>query len=154
MFTFSPNKRLQVKFKYAYKTSSAKAEKAFENLTEDYRIRDASYESNAYSCACSTPIRLNALPEALKLSCSSEFEERFFQSEQLLDADPYHVGRKDKILGFGCNLRYPISKVLNLKVFYQYKNKDTNSPAGSFVEDAKQYSRYKLGTVLNWEFNL
>ncbi|MBL7108272.1 MAG: hypothetical protein ISS38_03145 [Candidatus Cloacimonetes bacterium] len=139
-------------FRYSYKISKAQAEKAFENLAEIDEIKDPSYESNIYYFSFSTPINLKIFSSPLKFSSNVEFEERFYQSNQALEIDPYHFGRNDKIFEVESFLKCSLSGI-KLKLFYKYKTRKTSSAAGNFVEEDKEYSKYEIGFTIEKKFN-
>ena len=150
--TFFPYENIRMKFRYSYKHSLAEAEKVFGDITGLYEIRDASYESNIYYGSLTIPIRRGSFKSNFKLFTSFEFEERFFQSKYSQTIDPYHSGRKDNIFSFETSLIYPIFYIFDLKGFYMYETRNVSAPAGSFVEDEKEYSVKKVGCLLMIRF--
>ncbi len=150
--TFFPYENIRMKFRYSYKQSLAEAEKVFGDITGLYEIRDASYESNIYYGSITIPIRSFDFAKDLRLFTSLEFENRFFQSQFSQNVDPYHSGRKDKIFRFEGSLIYPFFYIFNLKGFYNYETRNVSAPAGSDVEDEKEYSLKKVGCSLSVKF--
>ncbi len=150
--TSFPYENLILKFRYSYEQSSAKPDKAYNDITGMNEIRDPSYESDVYYGSITIPIRTFDFAKDLRLFTSLEFENRFFQSQYSQTIDPYHSGRKDNIFRFETSLIYPIFYILDLKCFYMYETRNVSSPAGSDVEDEKEYSVKKVGCSIGIKF--
>jgi hypothetical protein len=137
----------KAEFCYTYTISAADGEEVFNPENMPPIIRDASYESNIYYVELSTPLYLDNSPRKCVISCSTEFEERFFQSQKPASIDPFHSGRKDKILTINLSANYSLSENINIKAYYEYKLRDTLSPLG-YVEIEKEYDLHKAGASI------
>lgn len=139
-----PLENLKLSLQYSYKISDVEAEEVFEECGID-ETSDASYESNKYYFSFSFPVEISS--ESLDFYAGFRFEEKFYQSLQIEDS--YHVNRNEDIFTIKFSLKYPVSKSIDFKTFYNFENRNTSSPY-SFLEKEKEYSFYETGVSLNW----
>lgn len=145
---FSPLKSVKLTAGYGFKDSNAEAGDAFAYPENIEVIKDGSYEANIYSAGITLPHFISINDLRFAASFRIRVEDRFFDSLDLVDT--YHVNREDQTISYKASLRVKASKDIDIKPYWEYIERETESPFAEVTRD-KSYSRNDLGITVSWD---
>ncbi|MCF7911189.1 MAG: hypothetical protein K9M99_01570 [Candidatus Cloacimonetes bacterium] len=144
---WQPVSRFELLCRYGWRLSDADAEEAFAEPELIDVIKDASYQSNIYSC----DLKFKKMPLKTTLNLSYQLETRYFDSEY--EIDTYHYGRNDYIHSIKTSIYKSLHKNLALVLKAEYGFRNTESPVPSVIDD-KEYSFWKTGITFLYDIHL
>jgi len=144
-------KTINTDMMYYYRTYNPTSnQESIQNIISN--IKDGSYESNIYELKIRTKKFYSTLLD-YRIFTNLKLEDRYYQSRIPLPIDPYHTNRNDKIttINFGSDLW--LAKDFNIKIDYVYRVRNCSSDNPSVKRD-KDYDKYQISTMLEYNFNI
>jgi hypothetical protein len=146
---------LKLELAYEFTTSDAKGYDEPGETKENSDESDASYYENGFEGKI-----IWDMPHFFdlhhNLSLQGGFQKRIYTSEHYLELDPLHVGREDNISQFSVQYDVRLVKSLNLKVYYNWfmRNTDTRAEQNKeYVSAEKDYRQDQFGFELIYNLN-
>lgn len=150
------NKKLRLDFGYKFTNSDAKGyDASFE--TEDSKDGpDATYIEDQFSIGAYWKMpKIFKKYNTLDLEC--RFNNRYYRTDLPLEIDPLHAGRFDENFRLYTTYKIKLSKTIDLKAFYNWYFRDTDTKAEinrEDISDEKDYRQIQTGLEVIYSFGL
>ncbi len=118
-------------------------------LSEDTEYGDSSYEEDRYRLALNCPLKTTA-SRTYGFAFEYEHRLRYYQSEQPVEADPFHAGRKDRRRIFTTALSLDLQTRVGFKAVFTYDQRRTDSPVTA-VPEIKNYDNRIFELVVTYQ---
>lgn len=149
--SYKPHKKLKLDFDYSYEDGTARGIDTVEEIPETSDDGDGSYLRDLYrvGVSWSTPW---AMPVFSSVDGSALFMDYYYPTEKPLFEDPYHTGRRDKMIKLTINFRRKINKRLKVYGSFRYSDRVVDSPWYGDITLDKDYTQHRYWVGMTYSF--
>jgi hypothetical protein len=116
---------------------------------EDTEYGDSSYEEDRYRLRLDCPLK-TTVSRTYKFTFEYEHRLRYYQSDQPVEDDPFHTGRKDRRRIFVTTLSLDLQTKIGFKAVFTYDQRRTDSPVTT-VSEIKNYDNRIFELVVTYQ---
>lgn len=148
---YKAHRRLKLSFDYSYEDAKARGYDSVDESPENSDDGDASYLRDLYRVGFDWTTRW-ARPVFDSVDGSFLFMDYYYPTDKPLFDDPYHVGRRDKVIKVSVSFSRRINRDLSAYASFRYSERTVESPYYGDITLDKDYIQHRYWVGMDYRF--